>query len=339
MSSFGKEGDDTSPSTVQRPRFLSGARSLVSRARKEVDFSLLIAASVVFVIVPLTSYSYLEYVFMTAMSFIIFAASWDLLYSYSGQLSFGHALQYGLGAFFFAILAFQNNISLIPALILGALGSCAVGAIFGLTTLRLSPVYQGTAFLLLSEAFFYISTKLYGEEGLSFFSNYVADHLFLYYIGVAIFVPSMLCLYFLETSRWRIKFKAVRGDPTAAVSVGINVNKYKIVVMTISSLLAGVSGAYYAFIYEHVDANIFSVANSFVVIAIVVIGGIGSIGGVIIGALIVIIVQTVFPIWFSNNAIVALIYGALVILVLRVFPRGVVGTVLNRIQKRLISRK
>ncbi|MDG6994855.1 MAG: branched-chain amino acid ABC transporter permease [Nitrososphaerota archaeon] len=313
-------------------------REIFSRA-KDVNLSLLLVASLVFAIIPLTSYSYLEYVFMTAMGFIIFAASWDLLFSYSGQLTLGHALQYGLGAFLFAILAFQNRIPIIPAIILGALGSCALGAIFGFTTLRLSPVYQGTALLLLSEVLFYLTTKLYGEEGLSFFSNYVANHDFLYYVGIAIFIPSMLSLYFLETSRWRIKFKAVKGDPLAAESMGINVNKYKIIVMTISSLMAGVSGAYYSFVYEHVGANVFSVANSFVVIAIVVIGGIGNIGGVIIGALIVIVVQTVFPIWFSNSAIVALIYGALVIIVLRVIPRGVAGTALSFIQKKLIPKK
>lgn len=163
--------------------------------------------------------------------------------------------------------------------------------------------------------------------------------MFLYYLGVGIFVPTMFLLYFLETSRWRIKLKAVQGDPTAAESIGINVNKYKVIVMAISSLLAGVSGAYYSFVYEHVAASIFSVSNSFIIIAMVVVGGIGSIGGVIIGTLIVVLVQTVFPIWFPSGAIVALIYGALVIVVLRVIPRGVVGSILNRVQNKLAPNK
>lgn len=149
MSSSGKDEHPPASTTSQNRGILSFRKSM-SRARKELDFSLLIVASVVFAIVPLTSYSYLDYVLMTAMSFIIFAASWDLLYSYSGQLTFGHALQYGLGGFFFAILAFQSHVPLIPAIIIGGLGSCALGAIFGMTTLRLSPVYQGTALLLLS---------------------------------------------------------------------------------------------------------------------------------------------------------------------------------------------
>lgn len=338
MSSSSKDEHLGTTTTAQNYRILNLRKSL-TRARKELDFSLIIAASVVFAIIPLTSYSYLEYVLMTAMSFIIFAASWDLLYSYSGQLTFGHALQYGLGGFLFGILAFQNHVPLIPAIIIGALGSCALGAIFGMTTLRLSPVYQGTALLLLSEVLFYLTTKFYGEEGLTSFSNYVANRMFLYYVGVGIFIPTMFLLYFLETSRWRIKLKAVQGDPAAAESIGINVNKYKVIVMAISSLLAGVSGAYYSFVYEHVAASIFSVSNSFIIIAMVVVGGIGSIGGVIVGTLIVIVVQTVFPIWFASSAIVALIYGALVIIVLRVIPRGVVGTILNRIQNKSSSDK
>jgi branched-chain amino acid transport system permease protein len=296
-------------------------------------------ATVILIVVPFTSFGYLKYSLMYFISLAIFAASWDLLYSYSGQLSLGHALPYGIGAFFTFILSLQYNLPPILSFALAPIVAAVIGGAVGASTIRLKPAYQAIAILLASQVLYWVTLSLYGEEGISPLNPSYALKKQLYpstneayIIGVFLFVAAMLAIYFFEFSGIRLRLLAIKGDPLAAEMNGINVSYYKIVVFFVSSFFAGVAGSYNAIYTVHVDYSIFQVLNSIFPIAAVVFGGPAEIVGSIFGSSVVSQIIQIVPIWFSQ-AITYLIIGLIIILVLRIYPEGAMGFVTKRRKK------
>jgi len=293
-------------------------------------FSVLVAFAAI-VGIQFLSLGYLQFVVMYFISYSIFAASWDLLHSYSGQLSLGHALPFGVGAFATLVIALRMAYPLIVALILGSVLASVVGGLVMLSTIRLRPAYQGIAVFLFSQLLYYFTFFLYGEEGVyastgsvSYGLNRYLTSSQTYWLGAILFLLSVSSIYALENSRIRIKLLAIRGDPVAAEATGIRVSYYKTLVSFVSCFFAGVGGAIYAAYTIQAGFLVFDVRNSFLPVAMAIIGGLGRLGGVIIGSALVTGLTTVLPIWF-NVAITYLVYGLAMFLVMRFFPEGLSG--------------
>jgi len=294
---------------------------------KDVNIAILIAALVSSLLVPLTGLPYLRFIMMYFFAYAIYTASWDLLYSYSGQLSLGQALPFGLGAFF--TIMFIQKIPLIPSAVLGTLAAAAVGGSVGATTIRLKPGYQGIALLLFSQVLYQITLILYGEEGLSIFSATPLSQTTMYISGVLIFAVAMFAIYLIQTSTYRLKLLAIKGDNLAANVSGINVPVHKAIVFFLSSLIAGIGGTYYAIFTSHADFTVFAVPNSFLPIGMAIVGGTGFLGGPIIGSAIITLLIRILPIWYSL-AVTLFVYGLAVMAILKIRPTGIIGLLLRR---------
>ena len=168
---------------------------------------------------------------MYFFAYAIYTASWDLLYSYSGQLSLGQALPFGLGAFFTIMFTQLLQLPLILSAVLGTLAAAVVGGSVGATTIRLKPGYQGIAILLFSQVLYWITLILYGEEGLSVFSATPPSQTIVYVSGLLVFAVAMFAVYMIHNSKYRLKLLAIKGDNLAANVSGINVSLHKALVL------------------------------------------------------------------------------------------------------------
>lgn len=296
---------------------------------RDVNVVILIAAVISSLLVPLTGLLYLQFIMMYFFAYSIYTASWDLLYSYSGQLSLGLALPFGLGAFFTVMFVQQVKLPLVVSAVLGTVAAAAVGGSIGATTIRLKPGYQGIALLLFSQVLYQITLILYGEEGLSVFLTTPLSQTTMYFSGVLIFAVAMFALYLIETSNYRLKLLAIKGDNLAANVSGINVPLHKVVVLFLSSLIAGVGGTYYAIFTSHADFTIFAVPNSFLPIGMAIVGGVGFLGGPIVGSAIITLLIRILPIWYSL-AVTLFVYGLAVMVILKIRPAGIIGLLLRR---------
>jgi branched-chain amino acid transport system permease protein len=296
---------------------------------KDVNIVILVAALFSSLLVPFTGLPYLQFIMMYFFAYAIYTASWDLLYSYSGQLSLGQALPFGLGAFFTVMLIQRLQLPLILSAVLGTLGAAVVGGSVGATTIRLKPGYQGIALLLFSQILYQITLILYGEEGLSIFSATPLSQTTMYVSGILIFAVAMFAIYLIQTSTYRLKLLAIKGDNLAANVSGINVPVHKAIVLYLSSLIAGIGGTYYAIFTSHADFTIFAVPNSFLPIGMAIVGGTGFLGGPIIGSAIITLLIRVLPIWYSI-AITLFVYGLAVMVILKLRPSGIIGLLLRR---------
>ncbi len=301
---------------------------------RDVNFAILLGALVPSILIPFTGLPYLEFIMMYFFAYAIYTVSWDLLYSYSGQLSLGQALPFGLGAFFTIMLTQLLKLPLIPSAVVGTLGAAVVGGGIGATTMRLTPGYQGIAILLFSQVLYLISLIVYGEEGLSIFSAAPPSRTTIYFSGVAIFALALFATYLIQHSNYKLKLLAIKGDNLAANVCGINVSFHKAVVFFLSSLLAGLGGTYYGIFTSHVDFSVFVVPNSFLPIGMAIVGGMGFLGGSIIGSAIITVIINILPVWYSL-AITYFIYGIVVIAILKLRPTGVVGLLQRRTRKGL----
>lgn len=216
------------------------------------------------------------------------------------------------------------NLNFVLAIAAGALAASALGGAFGATTIRLKPGYQGIALLLVSEAFYWLMVVVSGEEGYSVFQGGSALAVPTYIAGIFIFGLSMIALHMLESSGYRVKLLAVRGDNLAAEAGGINVALQKLLAFVISSFFAGLGGAFFSTVNLHADYSIFGLPYSFLPIGMVAIGGMGIVAGSIVGATVVTFVLNLLPVW-TSIPLTNIVYGAAVILILRFKPTGLIG--------------
>jgi branched-chain amino acid transport system permease protein len=255
---------------------------------------------------------------------ILLAISLNLITGLCGQVSIGHAAFYGVGAYTYSILSAQG--SPFPlALVAGAIPAGVLGLIVGLCSLRvrhdfLAITTMGVNFLFLG--FVRKQQWLGGELGVSNIpsSGLGAVSFMLLTVGLAAAVVG-LSIY-IKRSWMGISFTAVADDEDTARTVGIDVMRYKLAAFGIGTAIAGIAGGLYASFTRIIVPDAFSFASSVVMLAMVVVGGIGSNWGVVAGA----VILTLMPEFFRFvNDFKLLIFGALLVTVMRFSPGGLSG--------------
>jgi len=255
---------------------------------------------------------------------ILLAISLNLITGFCGQVSIGHAAFYGVGAYTYALLGAKNV--LFPlALVAGGITAGLLGLIVGLASLRvrhdfLAITTMGVNFLFLG--FVRKQDWLGGELGVSNIpsSGLGAVSFMLLCVGLAAAVVGLST--YVKRSWMGISFTAVSDDEDTAKTVGIDVMQYKLAAFGMGTAIAGIAGGLYASFTRIIVPDAFSFASSVGMLAMVVVGGIGSNWGVVAGA----IILTLMPEFFRFvNDFKLLIFGALLVTVMRFSPRGLSG--------------
>jgi branched-chain amino acid transport system permease protein len=261
-----------------------------------------------------------------ACLFAIFAASWDLLAGYSGQVSFGHALFFGAGAYSSALLSLRLGISPWLTVWVGAASATLAGLAAGYLCLRLRGAYLSLATL----AFPLIATGLLfafpdfsgGELGVSGLRRLAASATGNYYLAALSMLAIVFALWLLADSRFGIVLHAIRDDEVAARASGINTPRYKLIVFAVSAAAAGFAGALFAHYLRIAGPSTLEVALSFQAVIWGVFGGAATIYGPVAA------VFVLYPLteWLGSfrafGELRLLAFAAIVLLVLLFMPRG-----------------
>jgi len=270
---------------------------------------------------------YLRVVINCGIAFIL-ALSLNLVNGFAGQFSLGHAGFMGIGAYLSAALT-----SLLPgsffatsvlgfqcALILGGLAAGFAGYLVGLPSLRLRGDYLAIVTLGFGEIIRIVILNIEavggarGLPGIPHHSNF-----FWVFAWAAL---TFVILYRLIRSSTGRAILSVREDEIAAEAMGVNVARYKVRAFVISSFLAGIAGGLFAHFQGFIDPQTFNFTRSVDVVIMVVIGGMGSLSGSIIGAIVV----TVFPeILRVFNEYRLIIFPAILVVLMLVRPMGIMG--------------
>ncbi|MGB9802881.1 MAG: branched-chain amino acid ABC transporter permease [Desulfofundulus sp.] len=274
---------------------------------------------------------YYQQVLMLVGIYIIAALGLNLITGLCGQLTFGHAAFLSIGAYTAAILTRDYHLPFLASLVLGGLMAALFGILLGIPVLKLTGDYLGIATLGFGEIVRVAFTNMKitgGAIGLAAIPR--ASNL----INVTVFVIlAVIVVVLLENSRFGRALKAIREDEIAAEAMGINTMWYKIQAFGIGCFLAGISGGFYAHLLQYLNPNDFGFLKSFEILNFVVLGGMGSIPGTIVGTT----VLTLAPEFLRFvQEYRMMIYGLLLVLMMIFRPNGLLGGVNFR---RLLRRR
>jgi len=281
--------------------------------------------------------------------------SWNLVGGFAGVLPLGHAAFVGIGAYTSTILSLQYGISPWLGMLVGGVIATIVGVLIGLPTFKMRGAYFALATIAFAEGIRVIvenvdyigPLKLNGPRGLQIppletgLVNYMFASKEPYYYIILIMLLLVLSLtWFISRSKLGYYLNAGGEEPEAAMALGINVARAKLVAMAMSSFLTALAGTFYAqfSLYIH-PKSIISLDLSFEIAFIALIGGRGSIAGPILGALLLRPVGDFSRIYFGDTlpGMHLIIFGLVLILVMHYQPRGLQEP-LTRLYKSLVAR-
>jgi len=269
----------------------------------------------------------------------------DILMGYAGQVSLGQAGFMAIGGYAAALLATGYGWSPLAGTAAGMLLSVACATVLSLFTMRLRGHYLALATLafgLLVDSFAIGLTDVTGgPSGLVGIPAFAIGSLVfdtstkMYYFLVALIVVIVLLLHGGVRSGFGRALQAVRTDQTAASALGINVARYKLIALSISAALASLAGSLYAFYFHFLSPEMVGMPRSLELIAMLVLGGEGTLVGPLIGAALLTLLPTIIQPLAAYKTFAT---GALLVLAVRYLPGGIYGAAVHRLG-RLIGRR
>ena len=276
--------------------------------------------------------SYYNDVYRKLLLWIALALSYNFLFGISGQVAFSHFVFYGIGAYAVVIFLFQLGMPLPLALLAGVLVCAAIALAVAIPSTRLEGFYLALATLALAQLFIVVLNEGGAVTG---GTGGLVDYRLPPVFGVRITGPwytvvivvlvlaTYAVLLRLDRSWFGRACRAVRDNPEAAAAMGIDVARTKVIVFTLTSVLAGVAGMAYAFVDNTVNPPIFGLENAFLLLFMVIVGGSGRHLGAIIGAVLLYLLPFLLSPLIGHHH--ALVFGVLMVAAILLQPRGLVG--------------
>lgn len=268
------------------------------------------------------------------MIFIILATSLNLVSGVAGLLSLGHAAFYGVGAYTTALLATRMGTELPVNLLASAAVAGAVGFLVAIPTIRLVKIFFAVATLSVGEIIILVITNWYdltrgpmgvrGIPGFSAFGVELGGPLAAYYVIALVTACCIWIVHRLSHSVYGNALRALREDDQAAGAMGLNVGMMKLTIFAISAALAGVAGALLAHSTNFISPDMFRLPESILILTMVVVGGLGSLPGAIVGAMIMILLPELGRDFGQLRMVVV---GVVLFLSILLMPKGLIGEV------------
>jgi branched-chain amino acid transport system permease protein len=276
---------------------------------------------------------YLLRILILTSIFAILAASWDLLSGFTGQMNFGHALFFGVGAYSAALLNLHTGLPPWGSIPVGALAAVLAGLVIGIPCLRLRGTYLALTTLafpiILMGIVFAMPNITGGELGVSGISRLSGSRLSDYYISVGLMLVLCSIMWAITDSNTGIIFHAVREDELAARSAGINTTRYKLLAFSLSGFFAGISGGLYAHFMRIAGPSTLEVSMSFTVVIWAIFGGIVTIYGPV-GAVFILFPMLEFLRFWPEYR--TLMFAVVVLLILLYMPEGIFPWIRDKIE-------
>lgn len=275
---------------------------------------------------------YLLNIAVYAGIYIILASSLNITNGYTGLFSFGHAAFYGIGAYTAAILATRSGAPFWLTLPLAGIVAGAFGAAIALPTLRLSGIFLALITIGFQEITYLVTLNWIGltrgPMGIPGIPPPTIGGVTLsgnrgyYYLILALDVLVLFVLSRIVNSRLGRAFVAIREDELAAASVGIATFPTKVLSFVIATFFAGIAGAFFAHHARFVSADSFRLDETFVILTMLIVGGMGSLLGPVIGAVFLVVLPEASRFLSEYRGVV---YGLILIAVILFRPEGIAG--------------
>ena len=270
---------------------------------------------------------------MKLLCFAMFACAYNLLLGFSGMLSFGHAAFFGASAYATAWLATAHSWGPAAATLAGVVVSALLGVIIGMIAIRRRGIYFAMITLALAQLVYFVCLEAPftgGENGLqsvprgSLFGVLpLTSDVVMYYLVLAAFVAVFLFIRRVIHSPYGQVLKAIRENESRAISLGYQVNRYKLVAFVLSATISGLAGSLKALVLGFATLSDVLQSNSGEVILMTLLGGTGTFFGPVVGAAIVVTLQE-----YLSDVVggwVTVIIGAVFIACVIAFRRGIIG--------------
>ncbi len=270
---------------------------------------------------------YFQHVLIVSFFYVMMTSSWNLLAGYTGQVSFGHAAMAGIGAYTSGILAAKSGVDPWIGVCIGAALAALVGFGLGALCLKMGGIYLSLTTLAFSQILHIVIVNEYdvtrGTMGLQV-PGLMAEYskTTYYYIMLLAAVLILIILYRMLHSNLGLNFRAVQNDEVAARSVGVKVLRVRVLAFTVASAMAGFAGGLYGHYLLLITPEIPSLDLQFYVLAMTVIGGIGSFIGPILGAFALNLLAEKIRDYGEYHV---LVFGLVALLVARFAPKGLIG--------------
>ncbi|WP_094604987.1 hypothetical protein SPSIL_017560 [Sporomusa silvacetica DSM 10669] len=292
----------------------------------------LLGAVILLVLPFIVTNSYFLHICITVCIYITLALSLNLVTGYAGQLVLGHAAFYGIGAYTGAMLMLFFHVNFFIALVGSALVTGIFGLLLGIPALRLRGDYLAIVTLGFGEIvrLVFVNWKdvTRGPAGLpgipapEILGFTLSGRTAFYYMALILTVFTIFFMVKLINSGVGMAMQTVKNDEIAAEAIGIQPRKYKLLAFVISSVFAGIIGCFYASYLSYVSPTAFVYNTSMTILTMVVLGGLGSIVGSILGATILTILPEMLR-FLSDYRM--LIFGALMVFMMIYKPEGFWG--------------
>ena len=269
---------------------------------------------------------------MKALCFALFACAFNLLLGFGGLLSFGHAMFLGTAGYVCAHAAKVWGLSPELAILTGTAASAALGVVVGLLAIRRQGIYFAMITLAIAQMiYFYCLQAPFtgGEDGIQsvprgrlFGVLDLSNTLTLYYVVLAVFLAAFLFIYRVIHSPYGQVLKAIKENEPRAISLGYDADGYKLLAFILSATLSGLAGAMKAIVFQLASLTDVHWSMSGEVVLMVLLGGMGTIFGPVVGAFIIIALESYLA---GFGQWVTVITGAIFVVCVLAFRRGVVG--------------
>jgi branched-chain amino acid transport system permease protein len=270
---------------------------------------------------------YVMHILILVLLNMVLGQSWNLLGGFAGQISFGHAAMYGIGAYTSTLLYLKLGLSPWIGMFLGGILAAFYATLLGTITFRLRGPYFALSTLATAEVIRLIAqnwdTFTGGDDGLSIHFE-IAPRVVEYFIILGIVIGTILVMYTISVSRMGYYLSAIREDEDASRAIGIDVTKFKVLTLAISAFFAGIGGSFFASYQLYFNPHVvLTVHTSMQMIFISIVGGMSTIVGPIIGALLLVPIAEIFRVLSPTANL--LIYGLVIVVVMRFIPEGLIG--------------
>ena len=269
--------------------------------------------------------------------YILLASSLNFLIGYTGIFSMGHVAFYCVGAYTTALLGTKLGVPFPLCFLASGVMAGIIGALVGFATLRLNDIFLAFTTMGLGEVIRIIIQNAKFTNGALGVTGIPMPQLFgrvmtrteFYYMVLIIVAVVVYLSYRLVRSNTGRTLMTIRDDANAAASLGIRVFQYKMTVMVLSCFVAGLAGSLYATFLQYINASNFSISVSINIIAMVAIGGMGTISGPILGAVLLQVLPEAIRFLSDYRQ---LMFGVALVISIMFAPKGIVGLKWRRVR-------
>ncbi len=277
---------------------------------------------------------------MKMLCFALFACAFNLLIGYVGLLSFGHALFFGAAGYLAAHAAKVWGLPFELAVLTGTATGALLGLVVGWLAIRRQGIYFAMITLALAQMFYFFCLRAPftgGEDGIQAVPRgkllgvlSLDDNLRMYFVVLAIFLFGFFFVFRVVHSPFGQVLKAVRENEARAVSLGYKSDQYKLIAFVLSAALSGLAGGTKSIVFQLASLTDVHWSTSGEVILMVLLGGLGTVFGPIVGAVVIVCVESYLA---QLGGWVTVVQGALFVVCVLAFRRGIIGE-LSRVLRR-----